>query len=139
MTMSARSSRAIAAAALAALLLPLFHPTGAFAVSCREELDRLERRLNESSLAAAAPDRYAEIARAVEEASELRDEALCMQRAAELNAALDDALGTPPASSSRPAPPKTPRPAAPLLLDAAPVDYAEDDADDPAPEKRPTG
>lgn len=82
---------ATAAAALAALLSPGLPAQTAFAASCREELDAFERRLNESSLAADAPDRHAELARAAEDAAELRDEALCLQRVAELNAALADA------------------------------------------------
>lgn len=119
-----------AAATLAALFLPLLFPPAAGAASCREELDRFERELNESSLAAADPDRYAELARSAEEASELRDDELCMQRVAELRSALEAAVA-PPATTTADAPaaPKAAAPPAPpLLLEAAPVHYGGDAA-----------
>ena len=84
--------RAVTASVLVTVaLLPLLPASPAGAASCREELDAFEGQLNDSSLAARAPDRYAELARAAEEAGELRDEQLCMERVAELNAALAEA------------------------------------------------
>lgn len=108
MTTAPRGTPLLLACA-AAVLVPLSVPGDADAASCREELDRLERELNASGLAAAAPDTHAELLRALEEAAELRDEAACMERAAELEAEIaaaapdDDEAASPPA--------------APLLLD----------------------
>ncbi|HET6629028.1 MAG TPA: hypothetical protein VFG91_04575 [Woeseiaceae bacterium] len=72
-------------------------PDIASAASCREQLADFERRLYESSLAADDPEAYADLAREVEEISELRDEALCAERLAELN----DELPEPEANSAR--------------------------------------
>lgn len=82
---------AILTAAAALPLAALTWPDTAGAASCREELQDFERRLYESSLAAEDPGEYAELTREVEEISELRDEALCAQRLAELNERLPDA------------------------------------------------
>lgn len=82
--------KAILAAAAALPLAALGWPATAGAASCREELQDFERRLYDSSLAADDPEEYAELTRQVEEISELRDEALCAQRLAELNARLPD-------------------------------------------------
>lgn len=60
-------------------------PDIASAASCREQLREFERRLYESSLAADDPEEYAELSRQAEEISELRDEALCAERLAELS------------------------------------------------------
>lgn len=85
------------------------------AATCREQLQRFERRLAESGLAASAPERYAELARAAEEAAELRDEARCLKRVAELEAALStEWQGAPEQDAPPPAPP-----AAPVLLEPA--------------------
>jgi hypothetical protein len=66
-------------------------PDIASAASCREQLQEFERRLYDSSLAAEDPEAYADLTRRVEEISELRDEALCGERLAELNDELPDA------------------------------------------------
>jgi hypothetical protein len=101
------------------------------AAGCREELQQLEDRLNESSLAADEPETFAELARAVEDAAELRDEQLCLRRAAELNAAVAAAEPEPVEAARAPAnPPRANRapPKPPVLLQAAPAGY--DDAED---------
>lgn len=77
-----RTAILIAGAALS--LAAASVPETANAASCREQLQDFERRLYESSLAADDPERYAELSRQVEELSELRDEALCARRLAEL-------------------------------------------------------
>ena len=83
-----RKALLIAAAGLP--LAALTWPAVAGAASCREELQEFERRLYDSSLAAEDPEEYADLTRQVEEISELRDEALCAERLAELNARLPD-------------------------------------------------
>ena len=85
---------AILVATAALPLAALTWPAVAAAASCREELQDFERRLYDSSLAAEDPEEYAELTRQVEEISELRDEALCAERLAELNARLPDSGGT---------------------------------------------
>lgn len=82
--------KAILVATAALPLTALAWPAVASAASCREELQDFERRLYDSSLAAEDPEEYAELTRRVEEISELRDEALCAERLAELNARLPD-------------------------------------------------
>lgn len=114
MTTLLRAAPALAGAAM--LIVPLFTS----AANCREELDRFERELNDSSLAATQPDTYAELARAVEEASELRDEAVCMQRVAELEAALAAAAPDSDTATRAPAPPR-----APTLLESSAPDSTD--------------
>lgn len=97
-------------AGVAVLSVPLVaHPA-----SCRDELDRFERALNASSLAATQPDTYAALSRAAEDASELRDEEECMKRVAELQAEL--AAAAPEDDTSRRG---TAPPGPPALLDPA--------------------
>lgn len=69
-------------------------PEIASAASCREQLQEFERRLYESSLAAEDPEAHADLTRQVEEISELRDEARCAERLAELNDELPDSDST---------------------------------------------
>lgn len=102
MTTLLRAAPVLAGAAV--LIVPLV----ASAASCREELDRFEQALNASSLAATQPDTYAELARAAEEAAELRDEAVCMERVAELEAALAAAAPEADTAARGAAPPKPP-------------------------------
>lgn len=86
------------------------------AATCMDELDRFERRLNNSNLAVTDPDTFQALARQAEEAAELRDEEQCLQSVAELNSELPEQAE--PVSRS-PAPKETrdrPRPAAPVLL-----------------------
>lgn len=116
------------------------------AATCMDELDRFERRLHSSSLAATDPDTFQAFVRQAEEAAELRDEEECLQSAAELNSALPEDAGARPASpqtsstGEKRANPS--RPAAPVLLiaggagtDAATsegkADEAEDDGESP--------
>lgn len=109
MTTLLRAAPVLAGAAV------LIVPPVAFAASCREELDRFERALNASSLAATQPDTYAELARAAEEASELRDEAVCMERVAQLEAELAAAAPENDTARRGAAPPEPP-----ALLESAP-------------------
>jgi hypothetical protein len=100
------------------------------AAGCREELQQLEDRLNESSLAADEPETFAELARAVEEAAELRDERLCLQRAADLNAAVAATEVEPVGDAqapANPAPANRAPPKPPVLLQAAPAGYGDAD------------
>lgn len=114
---------------MAAIPLVLL-PWSVRSASCLEALDDFERKLNESSLAAREPDTYADLARKAAEAAELRDELLCMEQVGELNAALAQKTFEPapePASATTGPAPSDPgdaaRPAAPLLLQVAPVNY----------------
>ncbi len=79
---------------LAAGLALLASSAATSAASCREQLQDFERRLYESSLAADNPEQYAELSRQLEELSELRDEALCARRLAELSEQLPAAETT---------------------------------------------
>lgn len=130
-----------AAAALA--WAALTWPDPAIAASCREQLEDFERRLYESALAAEDPDRYAELSRQAEELSELRDEEHCLERLAELSeqipepAAPTTGMNVPrPAEAATPAPP-----AAPILIEAAPAEYAAEPApaEEPADASPPAG
>lgn len=99
---------------------------GANAATCREELQQFERRLNESSLAVLDPEAFANLAREAEDAAEMRDEELCLQRAAELNAEIPAEDPAPPVRETNmqtgdESPERAP-PEAPILLEAAPAD-----------------
>lgn len=117
-----------------AVLLQAAAPAGA--ATCMDELDRFERRLHSSSLAATDPDAFEALVRQAEETAELRDEEQCLQSVAELNAALPDDAGLQPTSRRSAAPgeknardnPR--RPAAPMLMIAG-----SDDAETPADEQ----
>lgn len=106
------------------------------AATCREELQQFERKLGRSSLAVDDPEKFANLAREAEAAAELRDEDLCLQQVAELNAAMP--AESPAAPVEEPveetgtqtnvdpgerAPPKPP-----VLLEVAPVDFEADSA-----------
>lgn len=126
----------ILTAAAALTWAGLTWPDPAIAASCREQLEDFERRLYESALAAEDPDRYAELSRQAEELSELRDEEHCLERLAELSEEIPEpaaptatGMTVPrPAEAATPAPP-----AAPILIEAAPVEYAAE----PAPAEKP--
>jgi hypothetical protein len=118
------------------------------AATCMDELDRFERRLHGSGIAATDPDRFQALVRQAEEAAELRDEEQCLQSVAELNAGLPEDSGVQPGGSqTSTAPDKSDsasRPAPPVLLiaggdetdDTATADetdeaaFAEDEADE---------
>ena len=123
----------------AAIAVLLQAAAPAEAATCMDELDRFERRLHSSSLAATDPDAFEALVRQAEETAELRDEEQCLQNVAELNAALPDDAGLQPTSRRSAAPggekngrdnPR--RPAAPMLKIAG-----SDDADE-TPEEEPT-
>jgi hypothetical protein len=92
-----------------ALILVVGAAGAAEAATCKDELDRFERRLHSSTLAATDPDSFQALVRQAEEAAELRDEEQCLQSVATLNAALpDDAEAVtrgPSTARSRPAAP----------------------------------
>ncbi|MGH8194685.1 MAG: hypothetical protein ACREQ8_09830 [Woeseiaceae bacterium] len=102
------------------------------AATCREELQQFERKLGSSSLAVDEPEKFANLAREAEAAAELRDEDLCLQQVAELNAALPAASPAAPAeepgtqTNAVPAERAPPKP--PVLLEAAPVDFEAESA-----------
>lgn len=115
----------------------------AFAATCREELNDFERLLSESSLAIEQPDTFAELAREAQQASELRDEQRCLQKVAELKAALATANpgpepvseALPEASTEATEATEVAPPAAPILLKAAPVAYPAESPVDPEGER----
>jgi hypothetical protein len=118
-------------AALFTLCAACLGAVAADAASCREQLAQFEERLNESSLAADEPEKFAELAQAAEAAAELRDEQLCLQRVAELNAAVAAEESAPvdgPQAQSNASPAKRAPPKPPVLLEAAPFDYDNSDA-----------
>jgi hypothetical protein len=102
---------------IAGALTVVFGFQAAGAATCMDELDRFERRLQNSSLAAADPDAFQALVRQAEEAAELRDEEQCLLSVAELNAELPEDADPQPVSrqtsstgetrdnASRPAPP----------------------------------
>ena len=125
-----------AVGAVIAILLQGTAP--AQAATCMDELDRFERRLHSSSLAATDPDRFEALLRQAEEAAELRDEEQCLQGVAELNAALPEEAGRQPASRSAAAPKEDARdnprrPAAPSLMIANGADAGVTAADEKEP------
>jgi hypothetical protein len=109
------------AAAAIALILGLYAAGTAQAATCKDELDRFERRLHSSTLAATDPDTFQALVRQAEEAAGLRDEEQCLQTVAALNQAVPEDLGiqssraTP--ATRNDAPQANPRrPAAPVLM-----------------------
>lgn len=116
------------------------------AATCMDELDRFERRLHSSSLAATDPDTFQVLVRQAEEAAELRDEEECLQIVAQLNSALPKDGDAQPVSrqtsSTRETRDGPSRPAAPVLLIAdgagtdattteGKTDEAEEDSESP--------
>lgn len=91
------------------------------AATCMDELDRFERRLQDSSLAEKDPDTFQALVREAEQAAGLRDEEQCLQKVAELNSELPEDARPQPVSrtpsareiSKRDNPS---RPAAPVLM-----------------------
>ena len=110
-------------AALAAALALGLQAGTAGASTCQDELNRFESRLQDSSLANEQPQRFQELLQDAREARSLRDEERCLQRVAELNAALP-AEDRPRTSAS---PPKAPA----LLVAEGPEEKtpAEDEAE----------
>jgi hypothetical protein len=136
----------LASGLVAAALIAVLCMEAAGAATCMDELDRFERRLHSSSLAATDPDAFQAFVRQAEEAAELRDEEECLQSVAELNSALPEDSGTQPVSRQTSSTGETrdnpSRPAAPVLLiaggagtDAATTDgkadAAEEDSESP--------
>lgn len=125
---------ALPALAAAAVALPL---EGSMASTCKDELDRFESRLYDSAVAESDPQLFQELVREAERAAELRDEARCLQRVAELNEALPE-RAVPPTSRAVPeqeTSDEPARPKAPLLLVTSEDESAEvpeDEEDDPA-------
>lgn len=123
---------ALPSLAAAAIALPL---EGSMASTCKDELDRFESRLHDSSLPADDPQLFQELVREAERAAGLRDEERCLQRVAELNEALPERAVPPPTSRAAPeqqAPDEPARPRAPVLLmthddESAEVPEAEED------------
>lgn len=94
-----RPGRVAAALPIALAVAAGMQPAGiAEAATCMEELDRFERRLHGSGLAATDPETFEALVRQAEETAELRDEAQCLQSVAELNAALPEDPGSRPVS-----------------------------------------
>jgi hypothetical protein len=108
--------------AAAALSLGPLAAGFAQAATCMDELERFERRLHSSSLASTDPDAFQALVRQAEETAELRDEEQCLERVAELNAALPEDSGLQPVSRertdsrSRDAQENPRRPKAPVLM-----------------------
>jgi hypothetical protein len=121
------------------LILGAYTEGSAQAATCKDELDRFERRLNSSTLARTDTDAFKELVRQAEEASELRDEDECLQTVALLDEALPEDPG---AQSGRRAPAtrndvaganarraNAARPAAPILMIAG-GDEADESGED---------
>ena len=113
------------------------------AATCMDELDRFERRLNNSSLATTDPETFQALVRQAEEAAELRDEEQCLQSVAELNSELPESADSQSvsretsSSSSTEARDTPSRPAAPVLLiaggsgtDTTPSDGENEDGEE---------
>lgn len=122
------------AASAMTLILGLYASGSAHAATCKDELDRFERRLHSSSLEAKDPDTFRALARQAEEAAELRDEQQCLETVAALNdvvpedADADSGASGPAASDqSTDKPPGRSRPAAPMLMMAGDDDAGESD------------
>lgn len=125
---------------LAVTVTALYAADAAFAATCREELREFERKLSESSLAIERPESFTTLSRAAADAAELRDEDLCLQQVAELNAALAAADPGPQPVSDADTEASTETtdmapPAAPVLLEAAPVEYQVETSVDPEGEQ----
>jgi len=126
-------------AAAITLILGAYTAGTAQAATCKDELDRFERRLHSSTLAATDPDAFEALVRQAEEAAELRDEDQCLQTVAALNEALPEDQG---AESTRAAPTtrndaaqkNARRPAAPVLMIAD-----GEEADESAKEEETAG
>ena len=126
------------------LILGLYATGNAHAATCKDELDRFERRLHSSALEAKDPDTFHALARQAEEAAELRDEQQCLETVAALNDVVRENTGvqTSAGEDSRPSGPANDkstdngsspsRPAAPVLMMAG-----DDDADDSDEEQKP--
>jgi hypothetical protein len=98
--------------AAVALILVVGAAGAVEAATCKDELDRFERRLHSSALAATDPDNFQALVRQAEEAAELRDEEQCLQSVATLNAALPEDSE----AATRGTPTTRSRPAAPVLM-----------------------
>jgi hypothetical protein len=123
--------------------LGLHFASSAQAATCKDELDRFERRLHSSSLAVNDADRFQELTRLSEAAAELRDEQRCLQRVAELNEALPEDYSPPTnrndasAGAGNEARNAQSRPEAPVLLIAEDDDnntHTDDSGDDAGPQ-----
>ena len=131
-------SRFALAAGVLAVIFALQTAGTAKAATCADELDRFERRLLSSTLAATDPDTFQSLVRRAEDAAELRDEEQCLQKVAELNAALPEDQGLQPTSRQHPrreradTPDSRSRPAAPVLLIASDDEPVEETADEEA-------
>lgn len=116
------------------LILGLYASGSAHAATCKDELDRFERRLHSSSLEAKDPETFRALARQAEEAAELRDEQQCLETVAALNDVVPEDADA-DSGASRPAsdkPPGRSRPAAPMLMMAG-----DEDADESDEEQKP--
>jgi len=127
------------------LILGLYASGGAYAATCKDELDRFERRLHSSSLEAEDPDTYYALAHQAEEAAELRDEQQCLETVAAMNDVVpedgDAGVQTSAGEDSAPGPAhdkstdkrsSSSRPAAPVLMMAG-----DDDADESDDKQKP--
>jgi len=130
-----RSGHGLIAAALT-FVLSLQAAGSAGAATCMDELDRFERRLHSSNLAATDPDTFNALVRRAEEAAELRDEEQCLQSVAELNEELPEDSGLQPVARQSSSDgggmtqDSTSRPAAPVLMIAGGEEAAETSAED---------
>jgi hypothetical protein len=131
------------AAIAVTLILGLYASAGAYAATCKDELDRFESRLHDSSLAAEDPDTYHALARQAEEAAELRDERQCLETVAALNDVVpedanvqtsgdEESASGPADDKSTDTRPRSSRPAAPVLMMAG-----DDDAGESGEERKP--
>lgn len=115
------------------LVLGLSAAGSAQAATCKDELDRFERRLHSSSLAATDPDTFRALARQAEETALLRDEQQCLETVAGLNEAVpedaDAGITTPGTTgvNDEASSDEKSRPAAPVLLMAGSNDANESD------------
>jgi hypothetical protein len=109
------------------------------AATCKDELDRFERRLHSSTLAATDPRAFQALVRQAEEAAELRDEEQCLQAVGALNEAVPEDPNTQPmratpATRNEAANTNPRRPAPPVLMIAG-DDETADEPDEPAGEQ----
>jgi hypothetical protein len=127
MRTTGNGQQAVAAAAMTVILGGYAIDT-AQAATCKDELDRFERRLHSSTLAATDPGAFQTLVRQAEEAAELRDEEQCLQAVAALNEAVPEDAPATRIDAAKAANPR--RPAPPVLMIAG-----DDEADEPAGEQ----
>jgi hypothetical protein len=134
------NGRPVLAAAAITVIVGGYATVTAQAATCKDELDRFERRLHSSTLAATDPGAFQTLVRQAEEAAELRDEEQCLEAVGALNEAVPEdpstqpIRATPAATRNEAASTNPSRPAPPVLMIAG-DDETADEPGEPAGEQ----